>query len=134
MRYAFINGLHNNSERYRLTQSDNMPVDELCEKVSRQNVLNKLYPEDDPDTAFKEVSLTQLDSVATAMNSLNKAHTTLHQQVNIMTNQLTALSQGHPQHWYPYPRQFVQPLCGNNRGWRDSNKCYRGKKRGWRCN
>ena len=79
-----------------MTQPDNMPVDELCEKVSRRNVLDKLYPEDDPDTAFNEVSSTQMDSVATALNSLNKAQTTLQQQVNNMTSQIAALSRTFP--------------------------------------
>ena len=92
VREAFINGLPNKHKRYLLTQPDNMPVDELCVKVSRRNVLDKLYPEDDPNTCFNEVSSTQLDSVATASNILNKAQTTLQQQVNNKTNQIAALS------------------------------------------
>ena len=137
VREAFINGLPNKLKRYLLTQPDNMPVDELCEKVSRRNVLDKLYPEDDPDTAFNEVSSTQMDSVATALNSLNKAQTTLQQQVNNMTNQIAALSQGPPRHWYPYPWQTEQPSHGNNRGWYGNNRGYRGYRgnnRGWRGN
>ena len=34
-----------------------------------------------------------------------------------MTNQIAALSQGPPRHWYPYPWQTEQPSHGNNRGW-----------------
>ena len=92
MREAFINGLLIKLKRYLLSQPDNMSLDELCEKVSRDNVLDKLYPEDDPDTVFNEVSSTQMDSVATVLNSLNKAQATLQQKVNNMTNQIAALS------------------------------------------
>ena len=42
LREAFINGLPNKLKRYLLTKHDNIPVDELCEKVSRRNVLDKL--------------------------------------------------------------------------------------------
>ena len=78
VREAFINGLPNKLKRYLLTQPDNMPVEEFCEKVSRRNVLDKLWPEDDPDAAFYEVSTSQLDSVTTAspfpLPKLNSLH------------------------------------------------------------
>ena len=105
VREAFINGPPNKLKRYLLTQPQHMPVGQLCEKVSRRNVLDRLYPENDPDTAFNEVSSTQMDSVATALNSLNKAQTTLQQHVNNMTKQIAALAQGPPRHWYFYPWQ-----------------------------
>ena len=39
VREAFINGLPNKLKRYLLTRPDNMPVDKLCEKVSRRQTL-----------------------------------------------------------------------------------------------
>ena len=134
VREAFIDGPPNKLKRYLLTQPHNIPVGELCEKLSRRNVLDKLYPENDPDTAFNEVSSTQMNSVATALNSLNKAQTTLQPQVNNMTNQIAALAQGPPHHWYPYPWQTEQPSHGNNRGWYGNNRSYRGNNRGYQGN
>ena len=56
VREAFINGLSGKLKRYLLAQPDNMPVDYLCEKVSWRKFLDKLYSEEDPNTAFNEVS------------------------------------------------------------------------------
>ena len=56
VREVFINGLSDKVKRYLLAQPDNMPVDYLCEKVSWRKVLDKLYSQEDPNTAFNEWS------------------------------------------------------------------------------
>ena len=75
-------------KRFLLNQPDTITVEDLCEKVARRHVLEQLYPEDDDETAFHEISSSQFDSLVSSLNNLSTSQEALKKQVEAVSKRL----------------------------------------------
>ena len=65
-----------------------MPVDELCEKVVRQHVLQQFYHEEEHETAFQEISTSQFDNLVSSLNNLPTRREVLEKQKEAVSERL----------------------------------------------